>query len=203
MAVKNHALDEKITEAARAEFLDKGFRGASLQKIAARAGLTTGALYTRYKSKDELFCSLVREVLDAAAELAGPMEQDYMAARETGDPNQIMAVIRREEQIYRDLLFRCPEACMLLFCRSDGSSLETMLQTMMTEKVRSTVAYFKSIARSDQLDLDGVEPLISSQFYFYRQILEKGYDREKAVSCLKTVEYYMDAGWNALFEAIV
>ena len=39
MAVKNHALDQKIVEAARAEFLEKGFRGASLQQIAARAML--------------------------------------------------------------------------------------------------------------------------------------------------------------------
>ena len=28
-----------------------------------KAGITTGALYTRYKNKDELFCSLVSDVV--------------------------------------------------------------------------------------------------------------------------------------------
>ena len=38
MARRNPALDGKIAEAARAEFLEKGYRGASLRQIAERAG---------------------------------------------------------------------------------------------------------------------------------------------------------------------
>ena len=34
---------EKIQEAALAEFLDKGFQGASLRQIVKNAGVTTGA----------------------------------------------------------------------------------------------------------------------------------------------------------------
>ena len=34
---------EKIQEAAMAEFLDKGFQGASLRQIVKNAGVTTGA----------------------------------------------------------------------------------------------------------------------------------------------------------------
>lgn len=36
---------EKIQEAAMAEFLDKGFQGASLRQIVKNAGVTTGAFY--------------------------------------------------------------------------------------------------------------------------------------------------------------
>ena len=55
MALRDHSLDDKITAAARKEFLDKGYTGASLRKIAEQAGVTVGAIQTRYKSKDELF----------------------------------------------------------------------------------------------------------------------------------------------------
>ena len=59
MALKDHSLDEKITKAAFDEFMEFGFQKASIRKIADRAGVTPGAVYTRYDSKDDLFCSLV------------------------------------------------------------------------------------------------------------------------------------------------
>lgn len=33
--------------------------------MAAHAGITTGALYTRYKNKDALFCSLIEKAVRA------------------------------------------------------------------------------------------------------------------------------------------
>ena len=59
MALRDHSLDDKIT-AAMEEFSSKGYAGASLRKIAEKAGVTVGAIRTRYPSKDELFASLVK-----------------------------------------------------------------------------------------------------------------------------------------------
>ena len=56
--VKNHLLDSKITTAAFVEFLEKGFSQASLHQISEKAGVTTGALYTRYKKSDRTFSML-------------------------------------------------------------------------------------------------------------------------------------------------
>ena len=43
---------EKIQEAAMDEFLDKGFLGASLRQIVKNAGVTTGAFYGYFSSKE-------------------------------------------------------------------------------------------------------------------------------------------------------
>ena len=51
MAIRNFELDKKIINAANKEFLKEGFKKASLRRIAQTAGITTGALYTRYKNK--------------------------------------------------------------------------------------------------------------------------------------------------------
>lgn len=59
MARRDHSLDDKITAAARCEFSEKGYTGASLRKIAEKAGVTVGAIQTRYKSKDDLFVCLL------------------------------------------------------------------------------------------------------------------------------------------------
>ena len=64
MALRDHSLDDKITNAAFEEFYKKGYRGASLRKIAEAAGVTVGAIQVRYKSKDELFACLTKPLLD-------------------------------------------------------------------------------------------------------------------------------------------
>ena len=46
---------ERILEAAREEFLEKGFERASLRRIVKEAGVTTGAFYRYYPTKEALW----------------------------------------------------------------------------------------------------------------------------------------------------
>ena len=50
---------EKIQQTALDEFLEKGFLGASLRQIVKHAGVTTGAFYGYFSSKEALFASIV------------------------------------------------------------------------------------------------------------------------------------------------
>ena len=50
---------ERIHTAARQEFLSKGFRSTSLRNIVKTAGVTTGAFYGYFSSKEALFASIV------------------------------------------------------------------------------------------------------------------------------------------------
>ena len=202
MATKDHSLDQRIIDAARAEFMEHGFRNALLQKIASRAGITTGALYTRYKNKDDLFCSLIRSLLTEISTNSASVEVLYREAHEARSTEAFLKAIQAEEQVYMDLLFQHYEECVLLFCKSDGSSLEVMIHHMMEEKTKQTVEYFKSISHKT-FDFHGLE-IIMSQFYYYcRQILLRGYTKEEAVSCMKTIDLFLEAGWKAIFDRIL
>ncbi len=53
MAKKNVVLDPLIIEAARETFAKCGYKNATVREIAKRAGVTTGAIYTRYKGKEQ------------------------------------------------------------------------------------------------------------------------------------------------------
>ena len=77
MALKDHSLDDKITAAAMKEFSAKGYNGASLRKIAEGAGVTVGAIQTRYKSKDELFAGLLKPLLDDIGTTFQSVKADY------------------------------------------------------------------------------------------------------------------------------
>ena len=63
MAVADSSIDPKLLESAKKEFLERGFELASLKDICDRAQVTTGALYNRYKGKEELFAKVVEETV--------------------------------------------------------------------------------------------------------------------------------------------
>lgn len=50
---------EALIEAAKKEFLEKGYNKASLRTICANAGVTTGALYFFFENKADLFAAIV------------------------------------------------------------------------------------------------------------------------------------------------
>ncbi|MEQ6030980.1 TetR/AcrR family transcriptional regulator [Enterococcus faecalis] len=202
MAVKDHSLDDKIIKAAFDEFMEFGFRKASIRKIADRAGVTPGAIYTRYDSKDALFYSLVSNFLSAVKVQSKPLGKMYYDIQQSRNVNALMEAIRKEENIYLDILFKYYDECILFFCRSEGSSVYDTIQNMMEHKAAVTVAFLKGMSQSD-IDLDGIGMIMGEQFHYYRQILEKGYSKEKAVSCMKTVETFLEAGWKDLFEKIL
>ena len=59
---------ERIRQAGKKEFMRKGFRAASLREITKEAGVTTGAFYGYFNSKEELFNSLVEEPAEVLME---------------------------------------------------------------------------------------------------------------------------------------
>lgn len=72
MSVRDTSIDPRLIESARREFLEHGFLKADLKSICDNAGVTTGAVYKRYKGKEELFCAVVEGIvgeLDSFLEL--------------------------------------------------------------------------------------------------------------------------------------
>ena len=61
MSIDDISTLERIHSAAKAEFMEKGYRSSSLRSIVKAAGVTTGAFYGYYAGKQELFAALVDE----------------------------------------------------------------------------------------------------------------------------------------------
>ena len=67
------ATRERIAAAARREFLDRGYEGASLRRIAEEAGITAAGLYRHFDGKESMFLAL--------AEPAARRAEDWVEAR--------------------------------------------------------------------------------------------------------------------------
>ena len=92
---------ERLLAAARSTFARSGFHGASVEEIASEAGFSTGALYSNFDSKEDLFLVLMeREIEEHARELTEAVgERDSMAERATGGARQWMTMIDREPEL--------------------------------------------------------------------------------------------------------
>ena len=197
MANRDHSLDDGIVQAARAEFLSCGFQRASLHKIAEKAGVTTGAIYTRYRNKDALFVSLLQDFLDKLNGIFAVAAAEYEKAARLGTVQAILNAIDFEEYIYFKLLTECYEECTLFLGRSDGSSVEVTLRELMNFKTEQTVAFFAEIYGRAP-NADAIRLLMGAQFWFLRQLLEEHLEEERMLACLHSLFNFFNAGWQQL-----
>ncbi|QMU76742.1 helix-turn-helix transcriptional regulator [Streptacidiphilus sp. PB12-B1b] len=92
-AARRAATAQRILQAAREEFGAKGFKGATVRSIAARAGVDSSLVHQHYGSKDALFSAATGlaagEPGDAAAHLG-----DVMALKLGELPPETAALLR-------------------------------------------------------------------------------------------------------------
>ena len=95
------ATREKLLDAARRVFAARGFHGASVEEIAALAGYSTGALYSNFDGKEDLFLVLMdREVSRHAREVAEAVgRRATVAEKAEGGGDFWMAFIEREHEL--------------------------------------------------------------------------------------------------------
>lgn len=68
---------EKVLQAARDLFIERGYEGATIRDIARAAGMSTGAVFASFADKNELFDAILN---DDFAELAEPMRDAITGA---------------------------------------------------------------------------------------------------------------------------
>jgi AcrR family transcriptional regulator len=92
---------ERLLVAARKVFARHGFHGASVEEIASEAGFSTGALYSNFDGKEDLFLVLMeREIDEHAREIADAVSmRRTVSERATGGARQWMTMIEREPEV--------------------------------------------------------------------------------------------------------
>src|ERR1700744_1454649 len=76
-ARRKQARPAEILDAALKVFAEKGVAGARMEDIAARAGVTKGAIYLYFENKKAVFKTLVRESIGATLSDVSANVRDY------------------------------------------------------------------------------------------------------------------------------
>ncbi len=135
------ALTDKILVTAKQEFLKNGFEKASMRVIARNSGVTTGALYTRFASKDDLFATLVNPFAEEFVRIdtewkISPAE---LWQRKFNAGNALI------EHIYAD-----KDTFKLLFTCAAGSSQENFIDRIIKIEVNDTLAFIDNLSEGQK-----------------------------------------------------
>ena len=157
MAVADRSIDPRILKSARGEFVKHGFEKSSLKAICDGAGVTTGALYKRYKGKEELFCAVVEQTVQdlyAEAERRGNLDPASMTDEQ---------LIRAWEMEGSDMmwwfqyLYERREDFYLLLACSEGTRYSNFQHDWVALLTKATSAFLEE-AKSRGLCRNDIEP---------------------------------------------
>lgn len=199
MSAEERTTLEAIHMAAKEEFLAKGFQSASLRNIVKTAGVTTGAFYGYYNSKEALFDALVREQYDT---FLGAYKKTIEEFREMSPQKQMENLGTFSFQCVHDMLLyaydNLTEFKLLLGC-SKGTRFAGMLEEMVAIETKATHDFQETLARigkpSPQIDPQLEHILITGMFNAYFELIIHEIPLEQAKNYLAQMWDFYCAGW--------
>ncbi|RGX95221.1 TetR/AcrR family transcriptional regulator [Roseburia sp. OF03-24] len=182
--------EQKLIRSGRAEFLKKGYVKASLRDICKAAGVTTGAFYFSFESKEALMTAILDPVIadyeHMCAELAQREEEDPG----TADDN--------ERQIMEYLSEHRAEAIILME-RSEGSRYEGFRQKVYSQMQAAFTSYFSKFMGSEP-DSEMIRILVAMRLRGYMELIEGDYTVEERLKLAREIGIHADAGSMALIQ---
>ena len=194
----------KIQQAALEEFSDKGFLGASLRQIVKHAGVTTGAFYGYFSSKEALFASIVEP--HAAALMGRFMEAQtgFAELPEEEQPQHMGEASGDYVNWMVDYICDHREPVKLLLCRAEGTSYEHFVHNMVEIEVEYTLKYMDVLRRSGrevpELKKSLCHIIASGMFSGLFEIAVHDMPREQALRDITQFRSFYTAGWLKLME---
>ena len=193
---------ENIQKAALTEFSEKGFLGASLRQIVKNAGVTTGAFYGYFSSKEALSAPIVEP--HAAALMVRFMEAQTTFA-ELPEVEQTAHMGEESGAYVRwmvDYICQHREPVKLLLCRAEGTSYEHFVHNMVEVEVEYTLRYMEVLRRLGrdvpELSRSLCHIIASGMFNGLFEIVVHDMPREQALRDVEQFRGFYTGGWLKL-----
>ena len=203
MARREEGVTERLIESARAEFLEKGYDGASLRSIADRAGSSKGAIYIRYADKAELYAAVVKPAADGLIE---------RLASSLGEFGQIPAD-EQEARMYSyaddgiaemiDYIYDHFKDFKILTCSGEESLYSSFIDRLVELDTETTYRYIEAVG-NDAVEAGRLTPEImhminTACFTGIFEIVRHDMSREAAKHYVDRLCRFYLAGWSTIF----
>ena len=202
MEERSPATVERIQQAAMEEFSEKGFLGASLRQIVKNAGVTTGAFYGYFSSKEALFASLVEP--HAAALMGRFMEAQtgFAELPEEEQPKHMGEASGDYVDWMVDYICDHREPVKLLLCKAEGTSYEHFVHNMVEVEVEYTLRYMDVLRRLGrevpELSQSLCHIIASGMFNGLFEIVVHDMPKEQALRDVEQFRTFYTGGWLKL-----
>lgn len=190
---------DMIHKAAKAEFMEKGFKSASLRNIVKTAGVTTGAFYGYYDSKEELFEALVGEQYKIFMDRYLRAQEDFANLPPDEQPDSMGEITGK---CMHDMLLYAYENLdefKLLLCCSEGTRFAGMIDEMVEVEIKGTHDY-QSVLGTLGYNSPPIDPrlehiLITGMFNAFFELIIHEMPLNEAEKYLIELREFYTAGW--------
>lgn len=203
MAKKAEETQRNILLTAKRHFLSDGLTGASLRNIVKDAGLTTGAFYKYYPTKEALFDALTDPYLEHIYEIYDQVVSEFEKLS-ADDQTKNMASISDEgmEQMLDYVYDHYDNFKLLLKC-GDSGKYEDFIYGMVDREIKSSHRYLEKM-KEDGVEVPVVDDSLMHMIYtgFFSsifQIIEHDIDRITAKENIKQLKQFNIGGWERLW----
>lgn len=201
----DNSTQKRILEAAKTEFLEKGFRNASLRNIVKVAGVTTGAFYGYYSNKEALFSALVEP---HAAAIMGNFVKTQDAFSQLPDAEQPSHMGMESGEYLSwlvDYVYDDPDhytAMKLIICCSEGTPYQNFIHQMVEVEVDATYLFLDTLRRLGNqvppIDRQLCHIVSSGMFSGMFEVVVHDMPKEQAKNYVTALRKFYQAGWREL-----
>ncbi|MFV0394139.1 MAG: TetR/AcrR family transcriptional regulator [Coprobacillaceae bacterium] len=193
---------QNILKAGKIEFLDNGFKDASLRQIVKNAGVTTGAFYGYFKGKEDLFIALVDEAANTLRDRFLQTQKEFDSQGAKTKTTSMQSVTKNIMHGYIDYMYEHYDAFKLIICCSEGTKYVDYIDSIMEIESQYTEKFFKSVKEAGVTinDLDDNLKHIVQGAYFHAifEIVRHDMPKQKAFHYVDSLTEFFNAGWYAL-----
>lgn len=193
---------EAILDAGKNEFLDKGFQSASLRRIVRQAGVTTGAFYGYFSSKEDLFSALVEEPACMLLSRFTQAQEIFSSLPPDEQPDQMGEISGDCMDWMVNYIYRHFDAFKLILCCAEGTEYERFVHTMVEIEREGTHRFLdvlKGMGRSvREIDSQLEHILISGMFSGFFEIVVHDMPIEHSKRYVQELREFYTAGWQKI-----
>ncbi len=195
---ENH---EKIIAAAYEEFLEYGFKDASMRRIAAACDMSASGLYKHFPSKEDMFAALVEPAYSGIIKAYYDSVNEEMDNLEEYSADELWESSGETQWIIK-YIYQNYNAFKLLVCRSQGTRYENYVHDLALLEENVTNKYLKKLKKMGVK----VKMIPKKEFHLFAtmsinaifQVVEHDFSEKEAMSYAKHLDKYSVAGCKRL-----
>lgn len=196
-------VSERILSCAKEEFLEKGFQDASLRTIAAKAGTTTGSIYSRFQDKEGLFGALVEPAADYLINTFVKVQETFHAEAPEKQPSLMNEYVSSGMEEMLDYIYENFETFQLLLDASYGTKFQDFVERLVEIETEYTYKFMETIhfqrKGQETVTEEFIHIMTRALFESMFEVVRHKMEKEKAKRYMKMLEQYHYGGWNAIF----
>lgn len=206
MQTKKAEVEEAILTAAREEFLQRGFKDASIRAITRNAGVARSNVYNYFESKDALFYAVVEPTITEIREAFKRARLFWEKCLRDGKYIGTLEEELAEGKAIVEYIDTHRDDLKLILLKSAGSCVEQFQEEMLEEYQQFYTSYFDylkthfSEKMKNEVSPFFIHTLTSSTLNFIIELVSHDIPRDKMMVYMEQTSKFYYYGLTGLME---